>query len=61
MRMYEVKHKTLHSHVCWDNFLGAVEELKTHLSEGDIGDVIEVSISEMSEEEYNNLKEFEGY
>jgi hypothetical protein len=59
--VYSVKHKTLGSSVCWKNFLDAVEEVSMHLFEGSTGDSIEITIEDMSEEEYENLKEFMGY
>lgn len=62
MKVYKVKHKTLQSGlVCWKDLIQAVGEISMHLVEGSPGDVIEISIGEMSEEEYENLPEFEGY
>ncbi|KKK46714.1 hypothetical protein LCGC14_3162460, partial [marine sediment metagenome] len=37
------------------------DDVIMHLVEGTVGDVIEISIGEMTEEEYENLPEFEGY
>ena len=62
MRIYGVHHKTLQSGIClWQNMEDALEEIKAHLEEGDTGDVIEIIITEMTEEDYNVLPEFEGY
>lgn len=62
MRIYGVKHKTLQSGMClWQDAEGALEEIRSHLEQGETGDVIEVIITEMSEEDYNTLPEFEGY
>jgi hypothetical protein len=62
MKVYKVKHKTLQSGtVCWKDLIHAIEELNMHLVEGSPGDVIEISIGEMLEEEYENLPEFKGY
>lgn len=61
MKVYEIKHNTLQSHLCWSSFVDAIEELRMHLVEGNVGDSIEVYINEISEDEYKNLKEFEGY
>ena len=62
MKLYGVKHKSLQSGVClWQKIENALEEIKTHLEEGTVGDTIELTITEMSEEAYNKLLEFEGY
>lgn len=59
---YHIKHKTLsNGWVVWDNIKDALEELKTHLMEGNSGDEIEVKIVWMSEEELKKLPEFRGY
>jgi len=62
MRIYGVKYKTLQSGLClWQDAEDALEEIRSHLEQGETGDVIEVIITEMSEEDYNTLPEFEGY
>lgn len=62
IRVYGVNHKTLGSGtVIWDNVQDTIMEIKTHLEEGYPGDTIEIMISEMSEEDYAKLPEFEGY
>ena len=60
MKVYSVKHKTLQSpSVCWKDLIHTMGEINMHLIESDVNDVIE--IKEMTEEEYENLPEFEGY
>lgn len=61
MKVYKVKHKTLqNSPVCWKDLIHVVDEINICLVKGSPGDIIEISISEMSEEEYENLPEFGG-
>lgn len=62
MRCYRFAHSGFPgSFTVWDNIKDLVEEVKTNINEGQIGDEMYISIVEMSEEEFNSLKEFEGY
>lgn len=62
MRCYRFAHSGFPgSFIVWDNIKDLVEEVKTNINEGQIGDEMYISIVEMSEEEFNSLKEFEGY
>ncbi len=62
MKVYSLQHKTLQSpKVIWKDLIHIKDDVIMHLVEGTVGDVIEISIGEMTEEEYENLPEFEGY
>jgi len=62
VKLYKVRHSTLSGgNVLWHTVQDAVEEIKMHLIEGDIGDEITVSIVDVSDREYHSLPEFEGY
>lgn len=46
----------------FEDFKGVVEELKnSFLENGEVGDLMEISIDEMEEDEFNDLPDFEGY
>jgi len=62
MKVYIIKHETLQGGmVVWDNLDDAIEEVRMHLTEGEIGDTMIVGVSEISDEDFNSLPEFEGY
>jgi len=62
MIVYRVHHSTLQGgSVAWHTVQDAIEEIKMHLLEGDIGDEITVGIVDMSEETYKKLPEFRGH
>lgn len=58
MDVYFVKPKDL-AGCSFDDINDAIEELKTHLQEG--VDEVKIVRKEMTEEEYQDLPEFEGY
>jgi hypothetical protein len=62
MKYYRLAHSQFPGNfVIWDNPDDMVNEVKMHLTEGNIGDEIYVSIIEMSDEEFASLEEFKGY
>jgi len=62
MKVYVIKHETLKGGmVVWDTIDGAIEEVRMHLTKGEIGDSMVVGISELNEEDFKDLPEFEGY
>jgi len=62
MKYYRLAHSKFPSNfVIWDNVDDTVDEVKIHLTEGQLGDEIYVSIVEMSDEEFASLEEFKGY
>jgi len=61
MKIYSTKHMGLKSHIYWKSIDDVIEEMSLYLVEGNVGDIIELEIVEMSEEEYENLPEFGGY
>jgi hypothetical protein len=46
---------------CEKNDCDVMEHLRTHINEGGEGDKMTVEISEMTEAEYRNLAEFQGF
>jgi hypothetical protein len=62
MKYYRLAHSQFPGNfVIWDNADDMVNEVKMHLTEGQLGDEIYVSIIEMSDEEFASLEEFKGY
>ncbi len=62
MKVYSIQHKTLQSpKIYWKDLIHTQDDVMMHLVEGDAGDVIEILIGEMTEEEFEKLPEFEGY
>ena len=62
MKIYGIRNKSISNGMClWKDLEDAIEEIRSHLSEGENGEVIEAIITEMSDEDYNKLPEFEGY
>lgn len=60
--VYKIKHKTLQNPtVCWSNMDSALEEIKSHLLDAEEGDKIEIEITKMDWDEFQNLSEFQGY
>ena len=57
--VYKIKHKTLQSPaVCWANMYSALNEIKMHLQEAAEGDKIEIEITKMNWEEFEQLPEY---
>jgi hypothetical protein len=62
MKYYRLAHSSFPGNfVVWDNIEDMVNEVKMHLTEGQLGDEVYVSIIEMSDEEFASLEEFKGY
>ena len=61
IKVYEVAHKTLGSKIIYDNPQEAIEEIKTHIKEGEVGDLLNILIYKMEKENYENLAEFQGW
>jgi hypothetical protein len=62
MKCYRLAHSNFPGNfVIWDNPDDMVNEVKMHLTEGNIGDEVYVSIIEMDDEEFASLEEFKGY
>jgi|WetSurSiteA1Bulk_404760.scaffolds.fasta_scaffold54880_3 hypothetical protein len=62
MKYYRLAHSQFPGNfVVWDNVDDMVNEVKMHLTEGQLGDEVYVSIIEMSDEEFASLEEFKGY
>ena len=62
MIVYGVKFKSQGSPICiWATRGQACREVFDILGEADIGDEILITVKEISEEKYRNMKEFMGY
>lgn len=61
MKTYKVKVTDCGGPVVWDDIEAVINEIRTHLTEGTIGQEIIITIDEMDEEEFNSLPEFEGF
>jgi len=62
MKCYLLAHSSFFGNfVVWDNPEDMVNEVKMHLTEGQIGDEIHLSIVDMDKEDMDSLEEFKGY
>lgn len=62
MKVYELNLDFMLGSITFDNVDDLLDEIKFHLEDAEVeGHLLSIYIKEMTEEEFENIPEFEGY